>query len=85
MKKRVLAVVLCLAMLIGYVPYFAFTAQASNSLNIYQDGVLATSASLPKNSLSSWRPLSPMAPSTSGRSSSTGITGSISPAAQAPP
>lgn len=49
MKKRVLAVVLCLAMLIGYVPYFAFTAQASNSLNIYQDGVLATSASLPQN------------------------------------
>ena len=49
MKKRVLAVVLCLAMLIGCVPYFAFTAQASNSLNIYQDGVLATSASLPQN------------------------------------
>ena len=49
MKKRVLAVVLCLAMLIGYVPYFAFTAQASNSLNIYHDGVLATSASLPQN------------------------------------
>lgn len=49
MKKRVLAVVLCLAMLIGYVPYFAFTAQASNSLNIYQDGVLVTSASLPQN------------------------------------
>ena len=49
MKKRVLAVVLCLAMLIGYVPYFAFTAQASNSLNIYHDGVLATAASLPQN------------------------------------